>query len=111
MFSDTYLYVVGLILILVASLPDSNLFAKVTLFPNKQYLGMRTPTMPANTGPLCSPIRIYKQKLIMQVLVKNTYTNFCRRLQNKHFNKDILFQFLKAVNKLIYCEQWLPNDI
>ena len=32
----TYSYVVGLMFILKGSLPDSNLFAKVTLLPNMQ---------------------------------------------------------------------------
>lgn len=47
-----YLAVVGLALILVASLPDSSLLARVTLFPNKQYLGIVIPTTPASTLPV-----------------------------------------------------------
>ena len=35
-FVDTYWYVVGLTFVLSGSLPDSNLFAIVTLCPNRQ---------------------------------------------------------------------------
>lgn len=56
--SITYSYVVGLMFILKGSLPDSNLFAIVTLFPNMQYRGILTPTTPARTEPVWIPILI-----------------------------------------------------
>jgi hypothetical protein len=37
------------------------LLAIVTLWPNKQYLGIFTPTTPANIDPVCNPIRICKR--------------------------------------------------
>lgn len=44
-----YLCVVGLMLIFIGSLPDSNLLAMVTLFPKRQYLGIFTPNqVPSN---------------------------------------------------------------
>lgn len=49
---DTYRYVVGLTLTRSGSLVDSNLFAKVTLCPKRQYLGIFLPTTPANTIPV-----------------------------------------------------------
>jgi hypothetical protein len=54
----TYLYAAGLTLILPASLPDSILFAKVTLLPNRQYRGIFTPTTPDTTDPVWMPMRI-----------------------------------------------------
>lgn len=57
-----HLCVVGLMLIFLGWLPDSNLLANVTLFPNRQYLGIFTPTTPASTDPLWRPIRIWRKK-------------------------------------------------
>ena len=54
----TYRYVAGLIWTRFGWLVDSILFAKVALFPNKQYLGMRVPTTPATTDPVWIPTRI-----------------------------------------------------
>lgn len=48
----TYIYVVGLTCIRSGSLRDSNLLAKVTLCPKRQYLGIFFPTTPANTIPV-----------------------------------------------------------
>lgn len=48
----SYSRVAGLMLILRSMLPDSNLFAIVTLCPNKQYLGIFRPTTPAKTVPV-----------------------------------------------------------
>ena len=58
----SYFSVVGLTLIFVASLPDSNLLASVTLLPKRQYLGIVTPTTPARTVPVCNPMRIWNMK-------------------------------------------------
>lgn len=55
---DTHSNVVGLMLIFNGSLPDSNLFAIVTLCPKRQYLGIFLPTIPARTVPVCKPILI-----------------------------------------------------
>ena len=49
-------------LIFVGSLPDSNLLARFTLLPNRQYLGMRAPTTPAKTDPVWMPILICIEK-------------------------------------------------
>lgn len=56
---NPYSFVVGLILILHSTLPDSNLLAMVTLCPNRQYLGIFLPTTPASTVPVWIPILIW----------------------------------------------------
>lgn len=43
---------------------DSILDAVLTVSPNKQYLGMASPTTPATTGPVWIPIKIKYQKWI-----------------------------------------------
>lgn len=54
----THFLVAREMLILLASLPDSNLLAIVTLWPNKQYRGILRPTTPLRTVPVCNPILI-----------------------------------------------------
>lgn len=49
-------------LIFNGSLPDSNLLATVTLWPNIQYRGIFTPTTPASTDPVWIPILICETK-------------------------------------------------
>jgi len=41
----------------VRSAVDSILDAVLTVSPNKQYLGIVSPTTPATTGPVCNPER------------------------------------------------------
>lgn len=64
-------------LIRVASLPDSNLLANVTLLPNRQYLGMRTPTTPAKMAPVCKPILIcnIKKQIVIMAKAETFFTS------------------------------------
>ena len=64
-------------LILPASLPDSNLLARVTLWPNRQYRGILIPTTPARTEPEWIPIRIYNEINCL----KFKLNNFSNRLE------------------------------
>lgn len=70
---STYSKVVGLTFIRRGSLPDSNLFAIVTLWPNMQYRGIFTPTTPAKTEPVWRPIRICMKKL-KRIKLKRFYS-------------------------------------
>lgn len=44
---------------------DSIRLAVLTVSPNKQYLGILVPTMPATTGPVCTPDLISKVSLVL----------------------------------------------
>ncbi len=39
---------------------DVTLFAVVTVSPNKQYLGILSPTTPETTDPVCAPLIKYQ---------------------------------------------------
>ena len=47
--------------ILPGSPCDSILEAVLTVSPNRQYLGIFTPTTPAQQGPVCRPILILRE--------------------------------------------------
>lgn len=67
----------------MTSLWDSNLFARVTLFPNRQYLGILMPTIPARTVPVWSPILICFQNKIDNTI--------CMSLQTSAVTSSFLF--------------------